>query len=80
MYSSRRQSAFLVVSADIDHDGHPDVIYEDPESGDNLHVLRNKGDSAFTREEIISPPPGFGTMITVEDHDGDPAPDLVLGP
>ena len=65
-----------IESADLNGDGHPDLIYTDPgatSTASTTHVLLNNGDGAFTPGQTIST---AGSSVVVADFDRDGHPDL----
>ncbi len=68
-----------LVTADFNHDGRPDLVYQDAAEGGSLHVLLGQPDGTFVPRQVIPIPHPIGTTITVADVNGDGIPDLLLG-
>ncbi len=68
-----------MATADFNHDGRADVVYQDSYTGGSLHVLDGNGDATFHEVQQIALPSGVGAHITAADLNGDGFPDLIVG-
>jgi hypothetical protein len=68
------------VTADINNDGKPDIVYVDGQAYGQraVHVLLNNGNGTFTHATDIALPAGICCDLTVADVTGDGKLDLVL--
>lgn len=65
-----------IQTADMDGDGHPDVVTRD--FPDGVGVMKNLGDGALAAPVHFPVPQGSSPMIT-GDFDGDGRPDVLVG-
>jgi hypothetical protein len=76
-YDSGGGFALGLMTPDLNHDKHPDLLVANVYS-DNISVLLNNGDGTF-RAAVAYPSGGQGIVATVlKDINGDSHPDLVL--
>lgn len=68
----------LLVTADFNGDGRPDLAYLDTVSGGRLHLLLGNGDGSFRAGQVLAIASGVGGQIDVADMNGDGIPDLLL--
>src|SRR5580704_4547327 len=69
----------VMATADFNHDGRPDIVYQDNHTGGSLHVMDGNGDGTFHEVQQIALPVGVGAHITAADINGDGFPDLIVG-
>lgn len=67
-----------IATADLNHDGKPDLVYMDGSTSYSLHVLLGNGDGTFTHGQDIILPAGVCCTVTVADVTGDGKLDVVL--
>lgn len=68
----------VLATADFNHDGRADIVYQDARTGGHLHVMFGNGDGTFHEAQQIALPAGVGNVITVADLNGDGFPDLIV--
>jgi hypothetical protein len=70
-----------IVTADVNQDGNPDLIYVDGSAPNQyaIHILLGKGDGTFTHKQDIELPPYACCALTVADVTGDGKLDLIVG-
>lgn len=69
----------LLVSADVNGDGKPDLLYVDGSGGQKaVHILLSNGNGTFTHAYDIALPTGVCCALTIADVTGDGKPDLLL--
>jgi hypothetical protein len=69
----------VMATADFNHDGRADVVYQDSYTGGSLHVMHGNGDATFHEVQQIALPLDVGAHITAADLNGDGFPDLIVG-
>ena len=69
----------VMATADFNHDGRPDIVYQDNHTGGSLHVMDGNEDGTFHEVQQIALPVGVGAHITAADINGDGFPDLIVG-
>jgi hypothetical protein len=71
---------YLIVVADVNNDGKPDLIYVDGPAyaAHALHILLGKGDGTFSHAPDISLPAGLCCSLTVADVTKDGKADILL--
>ncbi|HEY4762217.1 MAG TPA: FG-GAP-like repeat-containing protein [Candidatus Acidoferrales bacterium] len=67
-----------IATADVNHDGKPDLVYVDGTTSYSLHVLLGNGDGTFTHGQDISLPAGICCAVTLADVTGDGKLDVIL--
>ncbi|MGC1168242.1 MAG: VCBS repeat-containing protein, partial [Candidatus Acidiferrales bacterium] len=67
-----------IATADVNHDGKPDLVYMDGTTSYSLHVLLGNGDGTFAHGQDISLPAGVCCTVTVADVTGEGKLDVVL--
>jgi hypothetical protein len=67
-----------IATADVNHDGKPDLVYIDGSTTYSLHILLGNGDGTFTHGQDITLPAGVCCAVTVADVTGDGKLDVVL--
>jgi hypothetical protein len=84
LYSRKPHDVFV---ADVDHDGHPDLIVITVAANITLNfvapeiiVFRNTGEGRFTRWQTLQMPEGFFLSAAVGDFDGDGNLDVAIVP
>ena len=70
---------FPIAAADFNHDGRPDVVYQDSSTGGSLHVMIGNGDGTFREVQQIAVPLDVGGHLTAADVTGDGYPDIIVG-
>jgi hypothetical protein len=69
----------VMATADFNHDGRADIVYQDSYTGGSLHVMDGNGDGTFHEVQQIALPLDVGAHITAADLNGDGFPDLIIG-
>jgi len=67
-----------LLTADLNHDGIPDIAYQDAPAGGALHVLIGSGGGSFAVGQVLALPDG-AAGLTLGDVNRDGIPDLLLG-
>jgi Bacterial Ig-like domain (group 3)/FG-GAP-like repeat/FG-GAP repeat len=67
-----------IATADVNHDGKPDIVYLDGTTSFAIHVLLGNGDGTFTRGQDLVLPTGLCCAITLADVTGDGKLDVVV--
>src|SRR6202041_232268 len=67
-----------IATADVNHDGKPDIVYLDGATSFAIHVLLGNGDGTFTRGQDVALPTGLCCAITLADVTGDGKLDVVV--
>jgi hypothetical protein len=75
-YSTLGLGAGQIASADLDRDGHLDLVTVNPDSG-NLSIFTNTGSGAFGTAELVTVGTGPRVM-TIADFDGDYIMDIAV--
>jgi Bacterial Ig-like domain (group 3)/FG-GAP-like repeat/FG-GAP repeat len=72
--------ALVLVTADVNNDGRPDLIYIDGpgDSSHTVHVLLGNGDGTFTHSQDINLAVGGCCSLAIADVTGDGIPDLIV--
>ena len=65
---------FVVITADVNGDGHPDIVTANPDG--SLTVQTNDGHGHFTQASAPVLPDGFPRSLATADFNGDGKPDL----
>ena len=67
-----------IATADVNHDGKPDLVYVDGTTSYSLHVLLGNGDGTFAHGQDIILPAGVCCAVTIADVTGDGKLDVIL--